>query len=220
MLEEGRSGERERVRAGLLPLGSDSRWGLRPRAGPISKRELADPLGFAASLRDSRRAVSAPPSPPSMSAECLACWQKPLFRSKTLREAAVVASMSSWLQVAERLPSILYFLFLSYLRAETKFKCEKKTWKGHPLHAARGTDVSSPARPAGARAMACGRRDVHAVLCSCMHAHTTPQAPSTCCSGACCSFGVRPHHGTGVNGFGRRQDGREPGSSHTGSAHR
>ena len=129
MLEEGRSGERERVRAGLLPLGSDSRWGLRPRAGPISKRELADPLGFAASLRDSRRAVSAPPSPPSMSAECLACWQKPLFRSKTLREAAVVASMSSWLQVAERLPSILYFLFLSYLRAETKFKCEKKTWK-------------------------------------------------------------------------------------------
>ena len=95
MLEEGRSGERERVRAGLLPLGSDSRWGLRPRAGPISKRELADPLGFAASLRDSRRAVSAPPSPPSMSAECLACWQKPLFRSKTLREAAVVASMSS-----------------------------------------------------------------------------------------------------------------------------
>ena len=85
MLEEGRSGERERVRAGLLPLGSDSRWGLRPRAGPISKRELADPLGFAASLRDSRRAVSAPPSPPSMSADVRSSPVHPYHRIPKFR---------------------------------------------------------------------------------------------------------------------------------------
>ena len=154
------------------------------------------------------------------------CCQPPGLPSRSLRPTLTPKHECRVPRVLKGfLPSFIFFFSPTFAQKQN-LSVKKRHGKSvaqveaHPLHAARGTDVSSPARPAGARAMACGRRDVHAVLCSCMHALTTPQAPSTCCSGACCSFGVRPHHGTGVNGFGRRQDGREPGSSHTGSAHR